>query len=239
MLYTLDAVRDNIRNREGRRVFYLGKGDQLTIGARDFLARERIEILPAEQAKPDSYRLLSGGSVTEKPEHMTHLNGNVLVPKTHPRIAFRGAVDMLEAELLLCQLSAGEKLRRQLGEVLELTRKLIRWDVLEEPAEDAPLCGLTMQELRQHSHRPQDYYGQPHFMPSAEDGAVILQLNRARCAARQAELLAVAAFSDREGNPTRTDLLRVMNRLSSMLYIFMIREKAHCGGPSRAPAPTE
>lgn len=226
MLYTLDAVRDNIRNRDGKRVFYLGKGDQLTSGARDFLARERIEILSAEQAKPDVYRLLSGGEVRSKPEHMTHLNGNVLVSKTHPRIAFRGAVDMLEAELLLCQVSAGEELRRQLGEILELTRKLIRWDVLEEPAEDAPLCGLTMDELRQHSHRPQEFYGQPHFMPSAGDGAVILQLNRARCAARQAELLAVDAFTDREGNPTRTDLLRVLNRLSSMLYILMIRQKA-------------
>lgn len=226
MLYTLDAVRDNVRNREGKRVFYLGKGDQLTSGARDFLARERIEIIPAEKAKPDSYRLLSGGEFAEKPEHMTHLNGNVLVPKTHPRIAFRGAVDTLEAELLLCQLSAGEELRRQLGEVLELTRKLIRWDVLDEPAEENSLCGLTMDQLRQCSHRPQDFYGQPHFMPSAEDSAVILQLNRTRCAARHAELLAVNAFTDREGNPTRTDLLRVLNRLSSMLYILMVQEKA-------------
>ena len=226
MLYTLDAVRDNIRNRDGKRIFYLGKGDQLTSGARDFLARERIEILSAEKAKPDFYRLLSGGTVDEKPEHMTHLNGNVLVPKTHPRIAFRGAVDCLEAELLLCQVSSGEALRRQLGEILDLTRQLIRWDVLEEPAEDKPLCGLTMDELRQRSHRPQDYYGQPHFMPSAEDGQVILQLNRARCAARQAELAAVEAFCDREGNPTRTDILQVMNRLSSMLYILMIQEKA-------------
>lgn len=226
MLYTLDAVRDNIRNREGKRVFFLGKGDQLTSGARDYLSRERIEILSAEQAKPGQYHLLSGGFLTEKPEHMTHLNGDVLVEKTHPRIAFRGAVDALEAELLLCQLSAGEELRHQLGEVLELTRKLIRWDVLDEPAEEKPLCGLTMQELRQHSHRPQDFYDQPHFMPAFTDGAVILQLNRARCAARHAELLAVAAFTDREGNPTRTDLLQVMNRLSSILYILMIREKA-------------
>ena len=52
MLYTEENVRDNLRNRQGKRVFYLGKGDQLTSGARDFLRRERIEILPAEQAKP-------------------------------------------------------------------------------------------------------------------------------------------------------------------------------------------
>ena len=66
MLYTKGAVRDNIRNREGKRVFYLGKGDQLTSDARDFLTRERIEILPAEQAKPERYRLLNGGYISKK-----------------------------------------------------------------------------------------------------------------------------------------------------------------------------
>ena len=48
MLYTEEAVRANIRNREGKRVFYLGRGDQLTSGARDWLNRERIAILPGE-----------------------------------------------------------------------------------------------------------------------------------------------------------------------------------------------
>ena len=162
----------------------------------------------------------------QKPEHMTHLHGDVLVPKTHPRIAFRGAMDTLEAELLLCQLSAEPKLRRQLEEVLEFARVLIRRDVLEEPVPEEKLCGLMPKQLREQSHRPQDFYGQPHFMPSGEDGACILQLNRARCAARAAELQAVHAFTDREGNPTRPDILQAMNRLSSMLYIFMIQEKA-------------
>ena len=67
MLYSLEAVRANIRNREGKRVFYLGKGDQLTSQARDFLSRERIAILPADRARPDEYRVLGGGRVTEKP----------------------------------------------------------------------------------------------------------------------------------------------------------------------------
>ena len=80
MLYSLEADRANLRNRQGKRVFYLGRGDQLTSGARDFLARERIEILPAEQAKPQQYRLLNGGELREKPEHMPHLIAEVLVP---------------------------------------------------------------------------------------------------------------------------------------------------------------
>ncbi|MGN0977465.1 MAG: ATP-binding protein, partial [Faecousia sp.] len=76
---------------------------------------------------------------------------------------------------------------------------------------------------------PQDYYGQPHFMPSAADGMAIARLNRARCAAREAELAAVTAFSDIEGNPTRVDLLRALNRMSSMLYILMIQKKMQNG----------
>jgi ethanolamine utilization cobalamin adenosyltransferase len=62
-------------------------------------------------------------------------------------------------------------------------------------------------------------------MPEASDGEALARVNRARCAAREAELRAVDAFSDREGNPTRPDLLRALNRLSSMLYILMIQLK--------------
>ena len=225
MLYTEQNVRDNIRNREGRRVFYLRATDRLTSGARDFLRRERIEILPAEQARPDHYRLENGAYLTEKPEHMTHLNGNVLVCKTHPRITFRGKMDLLEAELMLCQLKAPE-FSKELQEILTFARYLLRCEVMGEKVEEQKLCGLTEQELRRHSHIPQDFYGQPHFMPEHTDGEEILLLNRTRCIARQAELAAVAAFTDEKGNPTRADLLRMLNRLSSMLYILMIRLKA-------------
>ena len=226
MLYSKQAVQENLRNREGKRVFYLGKGDQLTSDARDFLNRERIEILPAAQAKPDSYRLLGGGSVQDKPEHMTHLNAQVLVSKTHRRIRFRGAMDCLEAELLLCMADASGEIQRQLEEILSLARNLIRWEVLEEPVQETLLCGMTQQQLRDRSHRPQDYYGQPHFMPAVTDPKLLLQVNRARCMARSAELAAVDAFSDRDGVITREDILRALNRMSSMLYLVMIQLKA-------------
>ena len=225
MLYNQENVRDNVRNRDGKRVFYLAKGDQLTSAARDFLSRERIEILPAELARAESYRLLNGASLEEKPEHMTHLDAQILVPKNHPRILFRGKMDTLEAELILCQLAA-ERLAAPVGEILALARRLIRCDVLNEPVPEGKLCGLTGDEQRRRSHFPQDYYGQPHFMPGVEDGEVIARLNRARCAAREAELAGVTAFCDREGNPTRPDILRSLNRMSSMLYLLMIQEKS-------------
>mgnify|MGYP003293120005 FL=1 len=224
MLYTESSVRDNIRNREGKRVFYLAGGDTLTPGARDWLRREKIEILSPEEARPQRFRLLSGGYSEEKPEHMTHLNREILVPKTHPRIAFRGAMDTLEAELILAQLAA-PKSAGKLEEILSLARKIIRCDVLEEPLEVTVLCGLTEQEMRHRSHFPQEYYGIAHFMPAADHGRPMARLNRARCAAREAELKACDAFSDREGKPTRPDILRAMNRMSSMLYLLMLEEK--------------
>ena len=218
MLYDEKAVRDNIRNREGKRVFILGKNDTLTPSARDFLSRERIEILPPDQAKPHRWHLLSGGFCEEKPEHFTHLDGDTLVPKNHPRIRFRGAIDTLEAQLLLC----GE----ETNEILALARRLIRCDVLNEPVGDITLYGLTEDQQRERSHFPQKYYGTPHFMPDFSDSSQLLRLNLARCFARQAELAAMDAFLDTDGNPTRPDILQALNRISSMLYLLMLQEKS-------------
>ncbi len=219
MLYSAENVKANIRNREGKRVFFLGAGDTLSPSARDFLTRERIEILPAQQAKIAEYRLENGAIFREKPEHYTHLRGDILVPKDHPIIAFRGAMDSLQATLLLAQLVCREQ-RQQLGEILALARNIIRWEVLQEPAKVDKLCGLTEAELRSRSHDPQAYYGIPHFMPAYTDGEGILQLNACRCAARAAELAAARAFGE-----DRADLLQALNRMSSAIYILMIQAK--------------
>ena len=218
MLYSLQQVKDNLRNREGKRVFYLGKADQLTSEAKDYLTRERIQILPGQAAKKERYRLLGGGYMEEKPEHMTHLNAEFLVEKTNPRIVFRGAVDLLEAELLLAMGQLPDW-KEELMQVLELARQLIRCDVLEEPLPAGQLGGLDEEQLRNRSHFPQEYYGLPHFMPQPGDKPQVLLLNRLRSLVRQTELRAVAAF------PDRTDLIRALNRMSSFLYILMLREK--------------
>ena len=227
MLYNEEAVRANIRNREGKRIFYLGKGDQLTSAARDYLSRERIEIRPGEQAKQDCFPLLTGGFLTEKPEHMTHLDAQVLVPKDHPRILFRGCVDSLEADLLLAQREAMDEgyqaICKDLGDALEFARQALRRDVLNEPMEAMRLGGLDPAELRARSHTPQKYYNQPHFMPDHTQSRALLAINRARTTARGAELACYRAFRDLNGLCTREDLLQGFNRLSSFLWILEIR----------------
>ena len=226
MLYSQENVRCGIRNREGKRVFYLADSDTLTPAARDWLQQEKIPVLPAELAKPDHYLLENGATFQEKPEQFTHLRGNILVPKTHPVIAFRGAMDTLQAQLLLAQQAAREPLRSHLGEILALARNILRWDVMQERAAVDKLCGLTLSEQRSRSHTPQKYYGQPHFMPEHTDAAILLQVNLCRCTARAAELAAARAFTDENGNCSRPDLLQLLNRMSSMLYILMIQLKA-------------
>lgn len=226
MLYDEVAVKANIRNRDGKRVFYLGQKDKLTPSAKDWLRGQRVEILPATEAKIKEFALPDGGVATEKAEHMTHLRGNILVPKTRQIIAFRGKIDTLQAEILLAQLAVAPEIRRKLEEVLQLARNILRWEVMEEPAVCDTLCGLTPAQLRSHSHFPQEYYGVAHFMPSVQDGPAILQLNRARCAARSAELAATQAFCKADGSMEREDILLLLNRMSSMLYILMIQLKA-------------
>ncbi len=226
-LYTEAAVRANLRNREGRRVFYLGQGDQLTPGARDFLRDNHIEILPASAARPQVYRTLQGAEFQEKPEHMTHLNGDVLVPKDHPRIVFRGWVDMLEAEILLAQRQAQDEgygqVCRELGQALELVRLMIRCDVLNEPLQFPKLGGLDAKALRERSHNPQNYYNQPHFMPDHTQSRTLLAVNKARTMVRATELSCYAAFRDQNGLCVREDLLQGLNRLSSFLWIQEIQ----------------
>lgn len=207
MLWQAHQVQDNLRNREGKRVFYLAKGDQLTSEARDFLIRERVEILSAPAKTP-------------KPEPMTHLNGDTLVPKTHPRIFLRGKLDSLESALILCQLQL-PALTQPLGELLAQTRRILRCEVLEEPLKEVRLLGLTEEELRRRSHIPQEYYGVPHFMPEASDGETIAHLNRLRCQVRETELAAAAAFPEGQ----REDLLQALNRMSSAVYLLMIQQK--------------
>ena len=227
MLYTLENVRAGLRVLDGKRVLYLGKADRLSPAARDWLQAENVRIAAPEEAKT-TYTTPLGGSFPEKPEELTHLQGNVLVPKTHPRIAFRGQIDALEAELLLAQEAAAghEALIGNLQEMLDFVRSLIRADVLDEPVKEVTLCGLTAQELREHSHFPQKYYGQPHFMPSYTDGPAMLRLNRLRTVVRQAELACCHAFSDRDGRLERSDILLALNRLSSLCWILIIRLKA-------------
>lgn len=224
-VFTRESAQANVRVKDGSRVFYLADGDHLTPSAQQWLKDDGVKILPASEAKVEEFRTLDGGFVRKKPEHMTHLQADLLVRKDHPRIRFRGMADALEAELLMAAKEANMPLKEQLNEVLTVVRRLIRGDVLNEPIQLDTICGMTMDQLRERSHFPQKFYDQPHFMPSAEDSRILLMLNKVRTLIRQTELAAYDAFHDRDGLVTREDILQILNRLSSTLWILMIQKK--------------
>lgn len=212
----------------------VNRDQKLTPGARDWLAAHKIQaVFPAgrdDPAAPTSakYRTLFGATLNEKPEHMTHLKGNILVFKDHPRIAFRGMIDALEGEIMLAQQASHDypALVKELEEALALVRHLIRCDVLDEPVGELNLCGYDAGQLREYSHYPDKYLGQPHFLPAYTDGPALLAVNKVRTLVRQTELSAYAAFKDVEGNMTRGDIILALNRLSSLMWIIMIKLKA-------------
>ena len=218
------------------------RGDVLTPSARSWLREHRVEVVypQGEPEKTDGgrqekggaarYRTLFGAELHEKPEHMTHLKGNLLVFKDHPRIAFRGYIDLLEAEIVLCQQACVREgyrvLAVELEEVLGFVRRFIRFDVLDEPVGEVRLCGYSPAELREYSHYPEKHFGQPHFMLSYTDSPAVAAVNKVRAVVRQTELAAYQAFRDENGAVAREDIILGLNRLSSLFWIFMIKLKA-------------
>ena len=212
----------------GEREITLSPGTIVTPAARDFLHEKGVAVRTAGETM--TVRAGTGGYIdeatgqplAEKGEFMTHLHANVLVPKTDPRIAFRGKLDSLMAQTLLLQcraLSQGlEELAAGLGEVLETERAVLAAEVKGEPLPERELLGLDGVGLRRVSHHVLEEIGIPHPIPGPDMGETALELNCLRTQVREVELAAAAAFG--EG---REDILRCLNRLSSAVYILFCR----------------
>ncbi len=232
---------------EGTRDYTVTEDTVITPTAREYLKKRRIELKIVSgtgrqtvsgneiQAMSRS-EIKSNGPLTyvdaetgkgyrEKPEHMTHLRGNLLVQKTHPRIAFRGKLDSLEACILEAQaLAAGEGLMElcgQLGELLDHVRSVLGAEVKDQVLEPKKLFGYDHGQLRYVSHHVKEEIGIDHPVPDYRMGMTALKLNTLRTCIREAELAAAAAFPGE-----RPDLIEEMNRLSSGAYILFCRQVA-------------
>jgi ethanolamine utilization cobalamin adenosyltransferase len=168
-----------------------------------------------------------GGTFTEKPEHLTHLSGNRLVTKGHPRIAFRGRMDSLQSKIMELQVRAVELgngvLAEELDELLDFARSLLAAEVTGRPVDDVPLLGLELDEIRAMSHAPKKTFGLGHIRPHYSMGALCVGLNALRTEVREVELAAFRAFSENDGALDRLDILRALNRMSGAFYILMYR----------------
>ncbi len=192
-------------------VYHIPPGQILTPSARAAFTEKNITV------KASGMAIIQNG---EKPEHMTHLYGDVLVEKDHPRIAMRGMIDYLESEIICVQLKHTH-IRDELQEIINFLRKIMRCEVSGTPLDETTLQGMTPQELREHSHHTTKYYGISHFLPSDTFGSCIADLNRLRTITRQTELAAYRALK----NENRNDIIQALNRLSSLIWIMMVKER--------------
>ncbi|MGB4659874.1 MAG: ATP-binding protein [Mobilitalea sp.] len=230
-------------------IYYIEKGKLLSPAARQYLQQRQIKVanackdeaakavvkeseLPIEQPEKPSVSgakfvdYETGAYYTEKPEHMTHLYGNVLVAKNHPRILFRGKIDSLHALIVLDQSiidekEANKKVITDLSEILDILRKIMRCDVMDEELKVDKILGFTHAELRERSHNPMKYYQVKQMvLPEYSMGRTFVLLNQIRTAIREAEVAALEAF--RIGTKcTKLDIIEELNRLSSSLHIMM------------------
>ncbi|MPQ42900.1 cobalamin adenosyltransferase [Clostridium tarantellae] len=193
--------------------------------------KEIVKEVPVEVEKEYKYVTVFGAKLDEKPEHMTHLNGNLLVFKDHKRIILRGKIDSLEAKLLEAQLVAKRngmpKLIQDLQEIIGFVRNLMRCEVLEEPVGEFKLQDMNATELREKSHHPKKYFGIGHFFPDYNMGEIVISLNSIRTFVRETELIAYEAFKGKYGENTREDIIKALNRLSSLLWIMMFKVRTN------------
>ncbi|ADZ85762.1 cobalamin adenosyltransferase [Cellulosilyticum lentocellum] len=209
------------------RAYLLEKGIEMKI--EDNLIGEVTKVSEEQMAsdRTEVYETMFGAKLNEKPEHMTHLRDNLLVFKDHPRIVFRGAIDSLEAEIVMTQIFAEKEHLPQiiadLEEIIKFIRRLLRNEVCGEPIGEFTLQGLDAKELREHSHHPSKYYGIKHFLPHYKQGEMVAYLNKLRTLTRQTELIAYKAFKDEYGQVSREDIIKSLNRLSSLFWVMMFK----------------
>lgn len=238
---TESSLRKMLREKGDKNLkeFEVLKGVIVTPSAITYLSEQKITLkyvdevtIKREETKEEKkylpkYKLLAGGYLEEKPEHMTSLYGNILVFKGHKRILFRGKLDSLESKILevqvLCAKNNCEKLSKDLEQILSFTRNLVRCEVLDEQVKEINLLGMNENELREISHNPKKYFTMDHFMPNYKQGEIVIAVNSLRSLTREVEITAYNAFSKENGEVEREDIIKALNRLSSLFYILMFR----------------
>ena len=229
-IITETALRDRYKNDKFES-FVLNKGEKLTPAAAQFLTDRRIRVQNNDHAvlpKEGYICLPSGSRVMKKPEHYTHLRGNVLVPKCHPAIKFRGQLDLLESNFIVCinqVISAGyQEMADELNDIFLYLQQIMKAEVRDKPLPFIEFKGWSDADIREYSHHPEKYFGVRHAPPDPKYGVLYGELNKLRAMIRQLEIMAVEAFcSEGEEQCERFDIILALNRLSSLVYIIVCK----------------
>ena len=234
-ILTEAELRDRIRRpRRGMQVV-VEPGTRFSPAARDFIAQwgleiveEQAEAAPAAADAPDwdkpiSFPVQPVILPGPKPEHMTQLDAEHFAPKNTPRIRFRGKMDSVHG---LFQLVAARARAFQLPELAghldtlaAYCREIVSAEYNDRDVAEIQVAGLDAAALRHATHHTRETLGVSHLTPGPDDHEILHWLNYLRTQVREAELAALDAFAPPpDYTPTRIDLIRALNRLSSAVY---------------------
>lgn len=215
----------------------------ITPSAREYLASRKIDIIINSDNKanmvenstsnPKSYGIReiknietyidyeTKKTLASKPENYTHLYDNVLVEKSHPRIILRGKLDSLLSLIIDVQYYFKEIHEDKMFEYLNKFQKLIHTVLYSEVTGKAleldTIFGFTEKDIRNISHHPKEYFGCDHIFVNSSMPVTVIKLNLIRTYVREVELAMYNAFKNE-----REDLIRLLNRMSSVIYILML-----------------
>ena len=231
----------------GKKTIHLAPDTIITPAGQDFLKENGIAIdrssredvrrpggvmtvtsVPMENGRV-VYADESGKTLHEKGEALTILRGNVLVPKTHPEIIFRGKLDTLSAQIMKVQLVAQKefnpRIDQDVAELASYVQLILGAEVKDQPLPEIRLLGLDSAGLRRVSQNPKKEIGIDHPIPNYGMGELCVELNLLRAQVREVELAAMNAYY-KDGVCSRTDIIEALNRLSSAVYIIFCRKLA-------------
>lgn len=243
-------IREELKANEPE-CYYVEEGKLLSPAAREYLQQRRIKVLKKGEKMPEAVGMEevqqsaivvkdnpecvskytdyeTGAFYMEKPEHMTQLSGNVLIPKNHSRIYFRGKLDSLQSLFVLTQATLAEsdgnqKIIDDLDNIRTILLEMMRCDVLEEAFENKEIIGLNHEQLRERSHDPQKFFNiKQMVLPDYKLGKAYALLNHLRTTVRETEVAGVDAFHE-GAKCTRNDIIQELNRLSSAVHIMMCK----------------
>ena len=198
-------------------VFEIEKGTLLTPSAKQFLNEKGIELVikgekstvstkseednvEAEEKifyeKP-KYVGKNGECYFEKPEHMTVVDGNVLISKNSKLIALRGKIETFLAEVLLTGKEIGltsnnDKLIRDIEIIIKFIQNIMVAEKLDKILENQTFFdSKSIKDIKEIIENPKEYFKKGHLLEiSLNSDLTIHKLNKLRFLARKLEIQA-------------------------------------------------
>lgn len=190
-------------------------------------AKKVHPLTTSDQKGEELHCSLCNNKIENKSDVLTWLDSNNLVPKNHPRIAFRGKLDNMISYCVLVQnefqnFSGPDIIKKYLSDLRSYMGSILRAEVKDEKINNLFMGEFDADAIHKMSHNPLKYLGYDHIVPELNHGKWIALLNYLRAIVREAEVYAANLYIDPALRVTRPDILNSLNRLSSAIYVLMI-----------------